>query len=297
MRKLPGIWAGFTKKMRWTICVAILAFARICHCETLVTPAKISEVTERGLVLMIGTEAVVVEDTSETKWWRACTLAKKESFRPGDTVQVRIKTDADPPALKEIADADTWKWLDSVRKEFRPATIEKIDSRMLHVKFDDGTKFSYRFTEKSGLELKDKQSATGNDLSAGMRIYIKGRLLPNLDTWVFMITDTPPPPNERKTSAGSAKPPKGTAIKEKPLPDSGKLEGRMVTHLPNLRMFDILVEPKSFHITYDRDTKFYVDKKLMDPSVLRTGQVVVVTYKRDKYGRLLSSKVEIFTKG
>lgn len=71
----------------------------------------------------------------------------------------------------------------------------------------------------------------------------------------------------------------------------------MVTNLPNLRMFDLLVEPKSYHITYDRDTKFYVDKKLMDWSVLRTGQVIVVTYKRDKYGRLLASKVEIFTKG
>lgn len=283
--------------MRWIVCFAAAMAACLSYSETLVTAAKIAEVTERGLVLMIGTEPVVVEDTSDTRWWRANTLAKKESFRAGDSVQVRIKTDADPPALKEIADLNTWKWLDSVRKEFRPATIEKIDSRMLHVKFDDGTKFSYRFTEKSGLELKDKPSASGSDLSAGMRIYIKGRLLPNLDTWVFMITDTPPAVTEKKPASGSSKAPKVSAAKEKPLPDSGKLEGRMVTHLPNLRMFDILVDPKSFHITYDRDTKFYLDKKLMDASILRTGQVVVVTYKRDKYGRLLSSKVEIFSKG
>lgn len=278
--------------MRWILAVAMLLVGSASRAESLITAAKILEVTDRGFVLMVGTEPLAVEDTAETKVWRNLSTAKRDALQRGDQVYARIKTDSDPPMLREVADETTWKWLESIRKTARRGTVEKVDAKYLYLRFDDGSKFSYRITDKSDISLAGKPG-TVSDLVVGMAIFVKGRLLPTLDTWVVEISDRAP---AAKPAATSKSP---TTKKPKPvqLPASGKLEGVILADMPPLKMFDILVdEVRTFHITYNLETKYYGDGKASDRSVLQRNLKVLVTYKRDKYGRLLASKVEVFSR-
>lgn len=280
-------------RIRWIGSLMLLLAAAGARAESLVTAAKILELTPRGLVLMVGTEPLAVEDTPETRWWRSQSSSEREAFRKNEVVHVRIKVDSDPPILREIADEGTWKWLDSIRKTHRKGQIEKMDSKYLHLKFDDGTKFAYRITEKSDVMLQGKPAATLLDLTAGMTVYVRGRLLPTLDTWVLEVTDKAPP------AAAAKAPPKsgGSAARPKPvkLPESGKLEGVILSDLPPLNMFDILVdEIRTYHISYNLETKFSFDRRSADRRAIRAGAKVLVTYRRDKFGRLMATKVEVF---
>jgi hypothetical protein len=284
--------------MRIVFVLLLLLVAVIVSAETLVTSAKVLEIGEGRLVLTVGTEPLAVEVLPETKWWHSMSPSSKVEFKVGDVVHVRIKTDSDPPILREIADSATWKWLDSIRKGVMKATVEKLDSRMLYVRFADGTRFSYRITEKSDISLAGKAKAGITDLAAGMTIYVKGRLLPTLDTWVDEITSVAPagkPVTDPKTGASNS----ASSAKIKPikLPATGRLEAEIMTETPTLKMFDVLVDDvRTYHISYNQDTKYFLDGKLADRSVLAKKSKCFVTYKRDQYGRLNASKVEVVSK-
>lgn len=262
--------------------------------ESLVTTAKVLEITPRGFILMVGTEPLAVEDTPDTRCWKAQSSADRDAFAKGETVNVRIKTDSDPPVLREISDERTWKWLDSIRRSTRKGTLEKVDAKFLHLKFEDGSRFSYRITDKSDLKLSGKTNPSTSDLAPGQTVYVRGRLLPNLDTWVIELSDQPPAAKPSAKPSGSSSSAKPKAVK---LPTSGKLEGIILADMPPLNMFDILVdEIRTYHISYNLETKFSVDRKASDRKGLQKGAAVLVTYKRDKYGRLLATKVEIFSR-
>jgi hypothetical protein len=59
-------------------------------------------------------------------------------------------------------------------------------------------------------------------------------------------------------------------------------------------MFDMVIGVSAFHISYNSDTKFYFEGKKADHSAVGQARNLRVTYKRDKYGRIVASKVEIF---
>lgn len=281
--------------MRWIVGLAILMIACASWAESLITAAKVLEISERGFVLMVGTEPLAVEDAPDTKFWMKNQGTKRDAVQKGDQVTVRVKVDNDPPVLREMADESTWKWLESIRKTARKATVEKVDSKLLYVRFDDGTKFAYRHTDKSDFKLNGKSNASIADLAAGATIYVKGRLLPSLDTWADEISDTPPVEKPTKTTSKGTK----TTKKAKPvkLPASGKLEGILLADMPPLKMFDILVEEiHTYHISYNLETKYYLDRKAADRGALIKQAHCLVTYKRDKFGRLLATKVEVFTR-
>jgi hypothetical protein len=261
--------------------------------ETLITACRILEVTDRGFILMVGTELLAVEDTPETRWWLKGAQADRKGFAKDAQVHVRIKTDADPPILREMADAGTWKWLEETRKEFRKGVIDKVDAKFLHVKFADGSSFSYRLTEKSPLKLANKAAATISDLSPGLTIWVKGRLLPTLDTWAAEVRDTPPaePAAKKNTKGSSAAPTK--QIASKPIPTSGKLETIVQGHYPQLKMFDVIFDNRTLHITYNADTKWTYSGKAGRPEQLTKNLEAVITYRRDKSGRIIASKVEL----
>jgi hypothetical protein len=154
----------------WTI----VAFGTVlAGAETLVTEAKILEVTERGFILKVGTEPLVVEDSPETRLWKGYVQAKRDAFAKDEAVGVRVKTDTDPPLLREMADASTWNWLLKIRKEPMKGTIEKVDARSMLVKFADGRSFEYRHSEKTKVNLAGKSAAL-SDLESGKSVYLKG---------------------------------------------------------------------------------------------------------------------------
>ncbi|MBC8066509.1 MAG: hypothetical protein H7Y17_16885 [Chlorobia bacterium] len=249
--------------------------------------------TEKGFVLQVGTEPLAVDDEHDTRFWKGKTIAKRDSLKPGDAVFARIKVDNDPPILREIAEKETWKWLDKIRKEPQGAVIEKVDSKYVTVKFSDGSIFAYRATDKSKVQLKDKEDPSLSDLKVGQAVYVKGRTLPTLDTWLVHISDTPIPLAASKSKSTSAK--KEKVVRGPALPESGKLTGHTLVNIPKLSMFDVIAsDNRSLHISYNAQTKFFFEGKPCTPSAIERGLRFVLLYQRDRFGRILGTKVELY---
>jgi hypothetical protein len=268
------------------LCLTLLVWSTAAA-ETLLTEARILKVTERGFIFRVGTEPLAVEDGPDAKFWKGKAAAKRGSFTEGEVVFLRLKTDSDPPQLREMADKDTWKWLDNARKTAQLATIEKIDSKYITVKFGDGSTFLYRYTEKSEIKLKDKPEASIADVSVGMRLYVQGRTLANLDTWLLRLSDEAPPAKAAPKPATKAAPPA-------PLPQSGKLEGVIEAHASDLKMIDIAYQGRTLHVSYKEDTKFFLNLEPAKPGNIARGITAVIYYTRDKTGRIIASKVELY---
>lgn len=267
--------------------VAAVALALAARAETLVTEARILEITERGFILKVGTEPLAVEDSPETRLWRDAARTERASFKKDDAVGVRIKTDTDPPLLREMADLSTWNWLGKVRKEPQKATVEKVEAKSMKVRLADGRPFEFRVSDKTDVVLGGQKAALVN-LSAGQTVYVKGRLLPTLDTWLETVTDAP---LAVKTATAKGK----KALKPKPIPESGKLTGGVLGNMPPLKMFDLAQDTRVLHISYRSTTRFSLDGKPATSNDLALRQRAVVYYTRDKTGRILASKVELFS--
>lgn len=276
--------------MRALFCITLLVVSAGSFAQSLLTAAKVIRVTESGFVLQVGTEPLAVDDNSKTKFWKGKGIGKRDAYVAGEAVVVRINTKEDPPELKEIADDVSWKWLEEVRKNAKKGTIEKIDSKYLTVKFGDGSSFSYRATEKSEVKLKGK-SASLADLAAGQVVFVKGRTLPTLDIWASSIADEAPPEPKAASSKKSGEAP--MKAKAKPLEASGKIQAEVVAHHAEIRMFDIDESGRKLHITYSTSTVFVLDGKSAKAGDLKSGQQASVSYKRDKAGRIIASRVEL----
>ncbi|MCC7229210.1 MAG: hypothetical protein IT203_02380 [Fimbriimonadaceae bacterium] len=266
----------------------VFAFA-----ENEIVEAKVLEITEKGFVLQVGTEPLAVDDEHDSRFWRGKAVAKRSDFQSGDRVFARIKTDNDPPVLRELADKETWNWLDGIRKRPQAGTVEKIDSKTLTVKFADGTRFAYRATDKSKVSLKGKPEASLGDLPVGMAVFLKGRTLPTYDTWLVEVSDEPIP-----LPASQSKEPKEKKAKvprEPVLPESGKMTGHTLANLDKLSMFDVITtNNRALHISYTRQTKFYFEGRPCGPEAIERGLQFVLLYMRDRFGRIQATKVELY---
>jgi hypothetical protein len=274
-----------------------LAFAfSISRAENEIVEAKILEVTERGFVLQVGTEPLAVDDEHDTRFWKERTASKREELKVGEVVYARVKVDNDPPILREMADKSTWQWLEKIRKEPVNGTIEKVDSKTVTVKLGDGSKFVYRATDKTKVRLKDNADAGLIDLKVGQQVFLKGRTLPTLDTWLVEVSDSPIalPKSASKSKSTESKPkvPRG-----KILPDSGKMTGHTLVLIPKLSMFDVIAsDNRALHISYNAQTKFYFEGRPCGPETVKRGLQFVLLYKRDRFGRILATKVELYMK-
>ncbi len=252
------------------------------------------EVTERGFILQVGTEPLAVDDEHDTRFWKGKAAAKRDDLKAGDSVFARVKVDNDPPILRELADKETWKWLDKVRKEPQLGTIEKVDSKFVMVKFPDGSKFSYRATDKSKVQLKDTPDASLSDLKVGQMVYLKGRTLPTLDTWLVEVSDSPIalPKSASKSKAAEEE---KKVVRKPALPDSGKLTGHTLVLIPKLSMFDVIAsDNRSLHISYNSQTKFFLEGKPVTAQAIERGLRFSLVYQRDRFGRILATKVELY---
>jgi len=272
----------------WFLGILSLLSVGSVMAETLVTEAKILEVTSRGYVLKVGTEPLAVEDSAETRAWRSYSRTGREGFKKDDTVGVRIKTDSDPPIVREIADVATWRWLNSLRKEPLKAVVEKVESKSMKVKFEDGKAFDFRISEKTNITIGGKECGL-SDLTPGLTVYVKGRLLPTLDTWLEAVSDRP------LATKASASKPDAKAKPLPPLPDRGSFTGIVEALLTDLRMFDVTTsDGRKLHVTYGVQTAIQFENEPAKPDRLTKGMRCVVHYKRDKAGRILASKVDLF---
>lgn len=268
-----------------------LLLGSLARAETKIVEATISDITERGFALTIGTEPLLAEDTGETHFWRSKSSVKRDAFKVGDRVFARIKTDIDPPQLREIADKGTWEWLDKIRTGAVQGTVDKVDDRYVTLKFPDGATFKFRATAKTQVTLKSNPSATLQDLQPGLTVWAKGRTLPTLDTWMVSVGDVPPEVKPSKSSK-----PKGKKAKVPVLPAVGKVTGTIVALVKPLKMIDALEGIRTLHFTYNEETRFYLDGKACRPEAMVRGMDFTCHYRRDKFGRLLATKVELFSR-
>ncbi|CAN5429788.1 hypothetical protein BH11ARM1_BH11ARM1_03100 [soil metagenome] len=266
-----------------TAVLLVLALVQTVCAETLVTKAKIAEVSERGYVLEVGTEMIPVQDESATHFWKNRKAGARTDFVKGDSVTVRLKTDAAPTLVREMADTPTYDWLDHLRKDVTPCEVVKIDTKYLTVKLDGGGEFAYRYSDKSKLEVAGVKSV--GELKEGQKLFIKGRLLPSLDTWIATIYDQKPAVATKSTGKKAPK------IKPIKIGASGTLEGTVDVAKPPFSMIDMMVEGQLIHTTYTTKTTFTLDGAKIDASAVAHGLKISVTYKRDQFGRLIASKV------
>ena len=285
------------RSVKCILCVFVALAFGIASAETEIMEAKVLEITERGFVLQVGTEPLAVDDEHDTRFWKGKSAVKREAISIGDSVFARIKVDNDPPVLREIADKETWRWLDKIRTEPQQGIVEKIDSKTLTAKFPDGTSFVYRATDKTKVQVKAVSDPGLTDLKAGQTVYLRGRTLSNLDTWLALVSDTPLPmpkgASSRKSSSEDgekAKVPRGPTI-----PTSGSLTGYTLALLGKLSMFDVIADPsKALHISYNDATQFFYEGKRCRPDVIIRGLRFKLLYRRDRFGRILATKVELY---
>ncbi len=115
-----------------------------------------------------------------------------EQFRQmeGKPVMVRVSVGTQVrPVVREMADPDTWKWLEKVRRGIVKGTLQGVENNYLIVELPDKTRFAYRFTPKTRFE-RDGKPATIEDFAIGETIYLAPRLLSNLDTMVLSVSNT-----------------------------------------------------------------------------------------------------------
>jgi hypothetical protein len=120
-----------------------------------------------------------------------------------------------------------------------------------------------------------------------MVVYAKGRLLSNLDTWLVTLSDTPLEPPKAATKPKAAP-------KLEPLPAKGKIEGKAGELFPKLSMFDLILPDRTLHVTYSLETQFFYQDRPALAGSLESGMRCVVAYSRDKSGRIVASRVELF---
>lgn len=240
---------------------------------------------ERGFVFLIDGKSVAADDNPQTHYWIAKARGLREGFKAGDQVGVRIKTDVSPAELRELSDFSSWNWLTAIRKEAMGGVVIKADAKWLAVKFDDGSSFTYKLTAKSSAQIAGATKPVSS-LAEGTHVFIKGRLTSTLETSAAMVTDIRP---EAEVKKGRTK--KTSALR---LAATGKVRGIVETLHSSLRMFDVNVDDRLLHITYSRDTNFSINGTRALATDMQKGAEALITYRRDGYGRLIASKVELF---
>jgi len=253
---------------------------------TVASEAKIVEITDRGFIFSIDGKTVAADDNPQTHYWADRDRALRDRFKAGDSVGVRIKTDVSPAELRELADAASWRWLNNLRKEAVGGVVVKADTKWLTLKLDDGSSFTYKLTAKSSAQIAGAATPVSS-LAPGAHVFVKGRLTSTLETSAAMVTDIRPEP-ERKTSRS-----KTSALR---LAATGQIRGSVETVRASLRMIDVKVQDHLLHVTYSKDTTFAQNGNRIGAMDIQKGWEALVTYRRDGYGRLIASKVELFVR-
>ena len=257
--------------------------------ETVIADAKIAQMSERGFVLKINSESVPVDDDGRTKFWKGKVPAKRADFHEGDVVHVRLKKDATPVLLREMADPATAKWLDGIRKNYTGATIIRIETKRLFVTLEDKSEFNYAISDKTKVDLKGV-IGTISDLKEGMKVEVKAQLTPTLDTRATVITDHVV--SAAKTGKGKTTPTKNK-VKPIKLANEGAIGGKVVAIAKELNIIDVDVAGTVIHVTLSAQTKVIIGTSPGSSASIQVGDTVDVSYKRDKYGRFLASKINI----
>ncbi len=214
----------------------------------------------------------------KARLWRDKQPASTEQFQQmvGKPVMVRMSVGtATRPIIREMADPDTWKWLDKVRRGVVQGKLVSVEEGYLLMEFADKSQFAYKFTPNTQF-TKDGKPATVEDFAPGETLYLAPRLLSNLDTTALAVSN-----REQDAHIG----------RERTLPtvsgtlqaiDRQKMVLRVRTRAGDLREF-----------RYDEQTEFIFKGKPLRVEQIKLPARVTVHRKRDEEGNDYARRVTI----
>ncbi|MCX7925794.1 MAG: hypothetical protein N2554_08305 [Fimbriimonadales bacterium] len=204
--------------------------------------------------------------------------AETEQFRQmeGKQVMVRVSVGTQVrPVVREMADPDTWKWLDKVRRGVVKGTLVGVEDNHLVMELPDKTRFAYRFTPKTRFE-RDGKSATIEDFAVGETLYLAPRLLANLDVMLLSVSNT-----EKDANIG----------RERALPS---IQGTIQSIDRQKKTLKVLTRAGDLReIRYDEKTEFTFKGKAVKVEQIKPPARATVHRTRDEQGNDYARKVTI----
>ena len=274
--------------------------AALSQAASIVTLGKISALGDRGFVLAKADGTLSFEIESNSRVWHNRAPGRLPDFQVGEAVVVRYKAGTSSPQIvRELADEKSFNWLSDIRKKRLSGKVLRTDDRTLTVTFDDGSTFSYRATAKSKVTLRG-QAVSYTALKPGQKLVLKGRTLPNMDTWLVSATDQAPigtaevepdMPEEATSEVPSTKPPR--EVTTKPKSNRKLLSGSIVAVFADYRIFDIRADGVLMHITVNDATEFRLAGKKVNWRAIEPGMDAEITFRRDRLGRIIALRVEL----
>ncbi len=214
----------------------------------------------------------------KARLWLNRQPASLESFREmvGKPVMVRLSVGtATRPILREMADPDTWKWLERVRRGVVQGTLMGIEEEYLIVEFADRTRFVYKINPSTRF-VKKGQPATPEAFQAGEKIYLAPRLLSNLDTMALVVSDS-----EQQAAIG----------RERTLPT---VRGTLQAIDKNAQMLKVRTQAGDVRqFRYDEKTVFTLKGKAVAIDKIKLPVQVVVHRRRDEAGNDYAHRVTL----
>ena len=144
--------------MRWTTCVALCLTTVLGWAETEIFLATLAQFDPDGGTIVLkrtGKPDMNATLHKKPRLWLNKQPADIEQFRQleGKQVMARVSVGTQVrPVVREMADPDTWKWLEKVRRGVVKGTLIGVENNYLIFEFPDKTRFAYKFTPKTRFE-------------------------------------------------------------------------------------------------------------------------------------------------
>ena len=267
--------------MRWAVCVALCLATVLGWAETeifLATLAKFDP--DGGTIILKRTGKPDMNATLHKKprLWLNKQPADIEQFRQleGKQVMARVSVGTQVrPVVREMADPDTWKWLEKVRRGVVKGALVGVENNYLIFEFPDKTRFAYKFTPKTRFE-RDGKPATIVDFAVGETLYFAPRLLSNLDTMLLSVSNT-----EKDANIG----------RERALPS---LQGTIQSIDRQKKSLKVLTRAGDLReIRYDENTEFTFKGKPVKVEQIKPPARATIHRTRDEEGNDYARKVTI----
>ncbi|GIV10450.1 MAG: hypothetical protein KatS3mg019_2541 [Fimbriimonadales bacterium] len=267
--------------MRAVVCALLCAWLTNAWAETeifLATLAKFDPENSTIVLKRTGKPDMNATLHKKPRLWLGKQPVDAEQFRTmeGKRVMVRVSVGTQVrPVVREMADPDTWKWLEKVRRGVVKGTLVGVEDSYLLMELPDKTRFAYKFTPKTRFE-RDGKPATIEDFAIGETLYIAPRLLSNLDTMLLSVSNTEKDAN---------------IARERALPS---IQGTIQNIDRQKKILKVLTRAGDLReIRYDENTEFTFKGKAVKVEQIKPPARATIHRTRDAEGNDYARKVTI----
>lgn len=267
--------------MRWVASIVLCFAAAQSWAETEIFLATLTKFDPEGGSIVLtraGKPEMNATLHKKPRLWLNKQPVDIEGFRAleGKRVMARVSVGTQVrPVVREMADPDTWKWLEKVRRGVVKGTLIGVEDNYLLIEFPDKTRFAYKFTPKTRFEREGKP-ATLEDFAMGETLYLAPRLLSNLDTMLLSVSNT-----EKDAHIG----------RERALPS---IQGTIQSINRQKKLLRVLTRAGDLReIRYDENTEFTFKGKPVKVEQIKPPARATIHRTRDEEGNDYARKVTI----